>query len=369
MSGYRVVSCLFFFLNGVCGCVPGILIGSNHGIQSVQGALRVPEWADGLNGLTGRQLKELLAALKSLDARTQALGAIGMRREGPRICPHCGGDRSTRWGSTRTGIQRMRCASCRPTFSSTTGTALAGIHSPARFHQAAPDMFHDQPRSCRRLGKALGLDKMTIWRGRQTVIRALANSGASDLGGIVEADEKFFREPRKGSREWVKYQSEPINHPKPDRMRWVDYKLTRTQLPAGISKYQIPVLTMADRAGARRADVAPDHSAPPRIDVRARCLRSDAVLCSDGDPAYGFSLGGPACRTIASMQRKAPSSSTGLCHIQTINSLHDRFERFMEPFRGPATKNLPGYASWFIARSVRTEPARVDDAWDRLMAT
>jgi hypothetical protein len=92
----------------------------------------------------------------------------------------------------------MRCASCRPTFSSTTGTALAGIHSPARFHQAAPDMFHDQPRSCRRLGKALGLDKMTIWRWRQIGIRTLGNSGVSDLGEIVEADEKFFREIPQG---------------------------------------------------------------------------------------------------------------------------------------------------------------------------
>ncbi|MDO5758800.1 MAG: hypothetical protein Q4P24_15190, partial [Rhodobacterales bacterium] len=83
----------------------------------------------------------------------------------------------------------------------------------------------------------------------------------------------------------------------------------------------------------------PNHSAPPLMAVRARCLRGDAVLCSD--------------RAF---------------HIQTIDSLHDRFERFMEPFRGPATRNLTGYASWFIARSVRTEPERVEDAWDRLMA-
>ena len=41
---------------------------------------------------------------------------------------------------------------------------------------------------------------------------------------------------------------------------------------------------------------------------------------------------------------------------------------FMEPFRGPSTKNLAGYASWFIARSVRDESERVEDAWDRLMA-
>ncbi len=41
----------------------------------------------------------------------------------------------------------------------------------------------------------------------------------------------------------------------------------------------------------------------------------------------------------------------------------------MEPFRGPATKNLTGYVWWFIGRSARTEPERIEDAWDRLMAT
>ncbi len=52
-------------------------------------------------------------------------------------------------------------------------------------------------------------------------------------------------------------------------------------------------------------------------------------------------------------------------HAQTMYCLHDRFERFMEPFLGPATKNLTGYASWFIARTIRDEAERVEGAWDR----
>jgi hypothetical protein len=63
---------------------------------------------------------------------------------------------------------------------------------------------------------AFGLDKMTVWRWRQTIICTLGSAGASDLGGVVEADEKFFRESRKGSRQWVRHQRNPINHPKPD---------------------------------------------------------------------------------------------------------------------------------------------------------
>ena len=115
------------------------------------------------------------------------IGAIEKRREGAVACPHCGHDRSTRWGSTRTGVQRLRCRSCRRTFSSSTGTALARVHSPARFHQVVADMFCDHPRSCRRLGRALALDKMTIWRS-----------------------------PRVSNR-WRPHGSPPEDHPRPRR--------------------------------------------------------------------------------------------------------------------------------------------------------
>jgi len=313
-------------------------------------------------------MKQLRFVLRSLDSRMQALGAIEKRRERDVSCPHCQHEKASRWGSTRTGIQRMRCAACRRTFSSSTGTAVAGVHSPARFHQVVADMFSDHPRSCRRLAKALDLDKMTIWRWRQKIIRVLSGAGADDLGGVVEADEKFFRESRKGSREWVRHRSNPARYPQPPRTRWVDYKNTKTKLPAGVSQWQIPVLTMADRAGARRADVMPNHSAPPLMAVLARRLRSDVVLCSDGDTAYDFFARQNNIPHYRIDAKNGPFVIDKAFHIQTVNSLHSRFEDFMRPFRGPATKNLPGYASWFIARSVRSEPERIEDAWDRLMA-
>jgi hypothetical protein len=77
----------------------------------------------------------------------------------------------------------------------------------------------------------------------------------------VFSASQIIYEARKGSREWVRHQRDPVNHPKPDRMRWVDYKRTRTKLPAGISKYQIPVLT---NGGSRRRQARGRIARPQR---------------------------------------------------------------------------------------------------------
>ena len=107
-------------------------------------------------------------------------------------------------------------------------------------------------------GQARALDKMTIRRWRRKIIRALGGSGASSLGGwstwTRSSSAKAARARASGSgmsaiRSVIR---------KPDRMRWFDCKRTGTKLPAGISQSRIPVLTMADRAGARRADAVPE---------------------------------------------------------------------------------------------------------------
>ncbi len=63
-----------------------------------------------LNELTGPQLKELLSALKSLDARMQALGAIETRRGEPDACPYCraGTDDALGLGAKRGPADAMR---------------------------------------------------------------------------------------------------------------------------------------------------------------------------------------------------------------------------------------------------------------------
>jgi transposase-like protein len=264
-------------------------------------------------------------------------------------------------------MRRWRCKTCRRTFSSTTGTALARLRRPEKFQQVLEDMLGRAPSSCRALARRLGVNRMTVWGWRMRILAALQGIGASALGGIVEADEKFFRESRKGSREWVRHERDPARFPRPDRPRWRDYRRLGLRRPAGSSKWQIPVLTVTDRAGARRADVLPDRRAESLVALLDAHVGGDAVLCSDGDGGYGLFARARAMPHYR-LSKHGPRVIDTAFHIQTVNNLHSRFESFMKPFCGPATKYLPRYSAWFIARLLAGKQAAADAAWTRLLA-
>ena len=57
-----------------------------------------------------------------------------------------------------------------------------------------------QPMSCRRGAEVLGASHHSIWRWRMAIIGALKPEPDDSLAGIVEADEAYQRESRKGSR-------------------------------------------------------------------------------------------------------------------------------------------------------------------------
>jgi transposase-like protein len=159
--------------------------------------------------LTVGQIRQLGSVLLSMDARIEILSRIDERHATIRKCVRCGHERLRRWGETRTGLQRLRCLGCLRTFSSATGTALARVRLPEAFRRVVADMFAGAPRSCRQLAEDPGLDKMTVWRWRHRIIAAMQGVGGTAFKGIVEADEKFFRESRKGSREWVNHMRTP----------------------------------------------------------------------------------------------------------------------------------------------------------------
>jgi hypothetical protein len=194
-------------------------------------------------------------------------------------------------------VPRLRCAGCRRSFTARTGTWLAGIQLPGKLLLVLEDMLSAAPSSCRALARRLGLHRMTVWRWRGRIARALG-AGAGDRLKPVAAAATSLRESRKASREWVRHERDPARFPKPDRLRWHEYPRLRLPAPNG-PRYRVPVLLVADRAGALRAMAG----APP----------AEAAGCP-----------------LASAMR-------------------GRLAGFLRRFRGPATRHLAGYLAWFGA--------------------
>ncbi|MEE4208445.1 MAG: HTH domain-containing protein, partial [Parvularcula sp.] len=124
--------------------------------------------------LPPRQIPTFEAALATARRRAETvleIDAVGAERS----CPHCGGKERTSWGSTRTGVRRWRCKGCARTFTGRTGTPMAHVHQPGLFVEAISNMLDqdDEPMSCRKLGRRLGVSRDTIWRWRMVVIEQL----------------------------------------------------------------------------------------------------------------------------------------------------------------------------------------------------
>jgi transposase-like protein len=261
-----------------------------------------------------------------------------------------------RWGVDRRGLQRLRCRACGRTCSAATGSPLAGLRRPEAFREVLRDMVSAvRPAPCRRLAERLGIDKTTVWRWRMRILAALERA-AEPLSGVVEADQTSRRESRKGSREWVRHARDPRTFPEPPRPTWREWRRRGIPLPLGPSRWRIPVLAMTDRAGARQAGRLQTHAAPSLYAALDAGLRRDAVLCSDGDPAFSVYARAHGIAHYALPAKGGPRVLEGAFHIQTVNQVHAALKDFLRPFNGPATRYLAGYLAWFIARQHREDP-------------
>ncbi len=92
-------------------------------------------FSSALPKLSGLQVGQVLAQLKTLDSNLQALAALEQGGKTQPACPHCHNTKTVCWGKTRTGLQRRRCKGCLKTFCAITGTTLAGVHKPGLFYK------------------------------------------------------------------------------------------------------------------------------------------------------------------------------------------------------------------------------------------
>lgn len=316
-----------------------------------------------LDDLNPAQIEDAQTKIRDLRRKTEAISEIEARTNRDHTCPFCGEDRREKWGRTRTKVQRYRCSGCQKTYSGRTGSAIGRIHRPDLFMVALRDMLGSPvPQSIRKLARRLGLSKHTVWRWRMLVFSVIGNGSTVRFSGIVEADETYQRESRKGSREWVRHVADPQKAVTPPRPRWQDYTTQGLKMMRGLSQWQLPILTVADRGGARLFRRLPNGKSATLESALKPLVPGDAVLCSDGASGYASLAAKGGIEHVVVGRKPGTRIAAGCYHIQTVNSLHARYEAFIKPFCGPATKNLNGYIRWLEVRLAGLQPADVIQA-------
>lgn len=293
---------------------------------------------------TGRAAAAALGRHREI-ALCHALSVSEVSAATATCCTFCGNPSICRWGKSRRGLQRWRCRACKRSFTAATGTALARVHHLDKLRAVTVDMLDHIPASCRKLAARLGLDRMTVWRWRRLIGAAWADreprrdpAHRNDASATV-----ILLESRKASREWVKHQSDPMHHPAPDRLRWIDYRLLDLPLPEPMSRYRVslrldPVRDRQEDDRVDRQGGAPQVEWPPR---RLLHRPTDRALANR---RASIALHGQAERNACRVRSAMDTQPDG------ADMLADQLYRFIKLFRGPATRHLHIYRAWFAAR-------------------
>lgn len=125
----------------------------------------------------------------------------------------------------------------------------------------------------------------------------------------------------------------------------------RIKMARGLSKWQIPLLTVVDRGGRRLFSPIANRQNRTIEIALAPIVPDDAVLCSDGLKPYRAFCKKHGLTHYEVSNKSGQRVVAGAFHIQNVNALHSRYDAFIRPFCGPATKYLYRYLRWFLLRT------------------
>jgi transposase-like protein len=278
--------------------------------------------------LTLGQKAQLLGALREGGQDGQVLSILESRLIQMPACPHCTGSWIVRNGSA-SGLQRYKCRTCGRTFNALSTTPLARLRMKAKWLQQQDVLV--QGLSVKKAAVALDVAATTAFRWRHRFLRLAQAAKASELAGVVEADETFFLRSDKGQR--------PGRKPRKRGGR-ASCKERGMDL--------IAILVARDRSGAT-ADFMIDTVSKACLSQALRPhIQSDAILCTDGSPAMA------AAAKELGVQHESVNLSAGVrvrgpWHIQNANAYHGRLKGWIARFKGVATDYLESYLGWFRA--------------------
>ena len=307
------------------------------------------KWLEDIDALSPTQRAEVQSLLAGRSSEAEVIAALERRVMAERRCAHCQHQGAVCRGRAN-GLRRFHCAGCGKTFNALTGTPLAHLHHKERWFDFARSLSAREV--VRKSAARCAIASSTAFRWRHRFLHAI-KTDASRLGGIVEADETYVLESRKGSRAWKQAQKAQPSATPPDRK---PRKRGGKASKRGLSHEQVPILVAVDRAGATISAILPTVSADAIATVLAPLLTKDALLVTDGATAFA-----PCARQLGVthevLNPSAGEHVRGALHIQTVNSRHERFKDLLRRHRGIATKHLGSHLKWFHLAGIQADPS------------
>jgi transposase-like protein len=246
-------------------------------------------------------------------------------------CPHCSANRICANGKLK-GVQRYVCNGCKNNFSETTGKFWYNIKKEGRLNLYLYWLLSGY--SIRKSAKETGISIQTSFDRRHKLLTSFSSVSVEEFQGIVESDDLFFAYSEKGNRHLDR---------KPRKRGEKANK-------AGISDQKAAVVATCDRSGNKDFKVA-TRGRIGKKDLekvlKGKLDKAD-VLCSDGHRGYG------AFAKVNTIPHKNFNASKGqrsvdkVYHVQNVNNMDMRLNKFIDSFNGVATKYLQNYLNWFL---------------------
>lgn len=196
----------------------------------------------------------------------------------------------------------------------------------------------------RKAAKRCRIDLGTSFRWRHRFLTQPKDVKAKSVKGIVEADETFFRRSAKGSRKLVGRAPRKRGEKAKPGLSTDDYA---------------PVLIVRDRYGATTDQKLADLETRTISACLAPVVEADALLVSDGRPAYASFAAERDLLHISIIASRGQHVYQGF-HLQNVNNYTSRLKGWIRRFNGVATRYLDSYLGWW---------RMIDREGDRLTTT
>jgi transposase-like protein len=278
-----------------------------------------------LGSFNSRQIRQLEAGLAQLKKQEQTATLLETPFEDV-SCPRCGSMEKWRWGK-RDQLQRYKCKSCNKTFNCLTGTPLARLNKKQEWLTYANCLKLGY--TVRKAAKKCNVHKNTAFHWRHRFLSATTQIKPTQLHGIIETKESYFRKSEKGTRH--------LNR-KP-RLRGGQ----RIELP----KSELICLFLAKDRDKNTFDTLMERFTTQSILKTQPIFAKDALLCSESKWIYRNFAKATKLKLGTLNLSKGETEKKVIVHLSNVTSYHNALRSWLQRFHGVATKYLGNYLSWY----------------------